>query len=133
MQATEIPTNTEDINLRLLHSLPESRKHTLTTLKQTVSLDVQDLDYIITKIESLVMDEQSRNLMTKKDIEQDVFKREKSLNHAFVSKETKETQDDGHFKGECFFAGSIDSASLGDFNEDSVKSEPPTPKAQIEI
>jgi len=36
MEAMEIPTNTEDINLRLLHSLPESWKHTVTTLKQTL-------------------------------------------------------------------------------------------------
>jgi len=30
MEAMEIPTNTEDINLRLLHSLPKSWKHTVT-------------------------------------------------------------------------------------------------------
>lgn len=127
MQAKEILTDSEDINLILLHSSPESWKHTVTTLKQTVSLVVHDLDYVVTKIESLAMDEQSRNLVTKKDIDQYVFKGEKSSNHAFVSKESEETQEDDHLKGDCFFVSSPESATLGDFIRDSKGK---TPKVQ---
>jgi len=122
MEAMEIPTNIEDINLRLLHSLPESWKHTVTTLKQTLSLDVQDLDFLVTKIESLAMDEQSRNLMTKKEMEQYMFKGEKGGNHAQAFISTDFDRVDEHFQGDCFFAGSTETGSLNDFTE-SVHSE----------
>ncbi|KAK1431977.1 hypothetical protein QVD17_08816 [Tagetes erecta] len=119
MEAMEIPTNTEDINLRLLHSLPERWKHTFTTLKQTLSSDVQDLDFMVTKIESLAMDEQSGNLMTKKEMEQYVFKGEKPGQQAFISADVNYV--DEHFQRDCFFANAADFCSLNDFCEENAE------------
>jgi len=55
-------------------------------------LDAQNLDYIVTKIESLAMDEQSRNLMSKKEMEQYIFKGENQDNklmHLYLQMLTK--------------------------------------------
>ncbi|KAK1406185.1 hypothetical protein QVD17_41474 [Tagetes erecta] len=68
------------------------------------------------------MDEQSRNLMSKKEMEQNVFKGEKSRQqaHAFVSTDVNTV--DEHFQGDCFFASSTDLVDLNEFCEVAAES-----------
>jgi len=69
------------------------------------------MDYIVTKIKSLAMDEQSRNLMTKKEMEQYVFKGEKAGQHAHAFISTDVDRKDEHFQGDYFFASSTEAVS----------------------
>lgn len=83
-----------------------------------MALESLDLDYIISKIESLEMDEQARNLMHKTKMKPHLFKGDNPIPqvNVFVSTETKESNEDkdGHFQGNYFFTTSTKSALFVD-------------------
>ena len=61
LKTYEIKIDTYDLNKKLLHNLPESWKHNVSLIKNTKDIEMVKVDDIIAKVESMAMDERTRN------------------------------------------------------------------------